>query len=600
MGKRASNLMTYLVASYCWLSVGWFLSNLLDGGKLWVLLTGGLLLGLPFFFSRLYISTVDKTFLVHRYRKGGLLRAIRGSRLLSTPFWLVVSMASGTCMLLWLHALSQAEWILLCICIPLYVLVQGRVIAMLRSQYREYQALAWGIAWSQWVFSITVSICWGLALVYLLPHKDAPLLSEVMVEKHKVLLSADQSVLVQILDRYSAYYRAVVDMGLEVLQVGAPRFFIVAAILITLVALASFTVAISAFLIPLREYRRVFSPLSELPEVPAVGFERSSTLGGAVVIVLLFIYPALGIHLETTVAEKIRLGDLTRFELVMKPKVEKFEGQFYRYGTHEKLEQLTATALAQQRVGKEELERQLDAAFELMAGNVDLYLDTYYSLPAEYMRLGAMLSNSLESRLSNDLNDALNKGEPFKDFERTLQELIQRNEALQERYQKVSHELLAANEVAAPQGEFWQVELHSLENVMAPVRKVQYINGAMRGTTAGVGAISAMVATKVVSKALAKGTLKLAAKAVAKGAVSKAGAGGASVAAGAAIGSIFPGAGTLAGALIGAGVGLVVGVTVDYTLLEVEEELTRDEFKQQIIHAIEQARADFRVQLGFE
>ncbi|MBB5210112.1 hypothetical protein [Microbulbifer hydrolyticus] len=595
-----TKLLKYLVASYCWLTPGWFLSGMVNEGKLWVLLLGSLLLGLPFFLSRLYISTVDKTFVVHQYRRGGLLRAIRGSRLLSTPFWLVISLASGACMLFWLHTLSRAEWILLCLCVPLYAWIHARVFAAVRSQYREYRAFAQGLGWSQWVFSIIASIGWVLILVYLFPHHEAPLLSEVMTEKHKVLLSADQSVLTQILDRYSAYYRAVADMGLEILQSGTPGGFVIAAIVITFVAIASFTVAISAFLIPVKEYRRIFSPLSEASDIPVVGFERSSTVGGFAVLGLLFIYPALGIQLEASVAEKIRMSEVNRFELVVKPRLERFEGHFFRQGTREKLQKLAAETLAKQGVGIELLETQMDAGYRLMSSNVDAYLDTYYSLPAEYMRLGAMLSNSLERKLSQDLTKALNRGEPFKHFERTLSKLSERNADLQAKYQQASQQLMAENQVAVPQGDFWQVEELSMEDLVTPADEIQHINGRMRGAAAGVGAVSAMVATKVVTKALAKGTLKLAAKAVAKGAVSKAGAGGASAAAGAVIGSVIPGAGTLVGAIIGAGVGLVVGVTVDYALLEVEEELTRDEFKQQILQSIDVARIEHRKQLGLE
>jgi len=595
-----TKLLKYLGASYCWLAAGWFLSGMVDEGKLWVLLLGSMLLGLPFLFSRLYISTVDKTFLAHQYRKGGLLRSIRSSRLLTTPFWLVVSLASGACLLLWLHALSRAEWILLCLCVPLFAWVHARVFAAVRRQYREYRAFARGLGWSQWLFSIIASIGWVLVLAYVFPHKEAVLLSEVMTEKHKILLSADQSVLAQILDRYSAYYRSVVDMGLEMLQSGAPRGFIVATILITFAAIASFTVAISAFLIPAPEYRRIFSPLSEQPSIPSVGFERSSTLGGVTVLGLLFIYPALGIQLESSVAEKIRMSEVNRFELVVKPKLEIMEGRYFRSGTREKLRNLAEETLAQQGIGIDLLERQMDAGYRVMSRNVDAYLDAYYSLPAEYMRLGAMLSNSLERRLSDDLNRALNRGQPFRGFQQTLSKLSERNADLQARYERASMELMAENEVATPQGDFWQIEEHSLQDLLTPASEIQHISGGMRGAAAGVGAVSAMVATKVVSKTLAKGTLKLAAKAVAKGAVSKAGAGGASAAAGAVIGSVIPGAGTLAGAIIGAGVGLVVGVTVDYALLEVEEELTRDEFKQQILQSIAQARTEHRKQLGLE
>ena len=89
---------------------------------------------------------------------------------------------------------------------------------------------------------------------------------------------------------------------------------------------------------------------------------------------------------------------------------------------------------------------------------------------------------------------------------------------------------------------------------------------------------------------LAKLVLKVAAKAPLKALASKA-AGGA--VAGAAAGSVLPGAGTVAGAVAGTVIGITTGISIDGALLEIEEALSRDDFRREIVTAIREARRDF-------
>ena len=49
---------------------------------------------------------------------------------------------------------------------------------------------------------------------------------------------------------------------------------------------------------------------------------------------------------------------------------------------------------------------------------------------------------------------------------------------------------------------------------------------------------------------------------------------------------MIPGLGTLAGAAVGAVVGIAAGVSVDYFLLRLEEEFNREEFRAELIDAI--------------
>ena len=115
--------------------------------------------------------------------------------------------------------------------------------------------------------------------------------------------------------------------------------------------------------------------------------------------------------------------------------------------------------------------------------------------------------------------------------------------------------------------------------------------------------IEKVPARKVTGKVIAKGAISLGAKALVKVAAGKAasvlGGAAAGAASGAAIGSVFPGIGTAIGATIGGIIGgISVGLGVEHLLLKLEEHYSRDEFKKQILDAIDEARLEFEESLG--
>ncbi|MBP9871825.1 MAG: hypothetical protein KBC53_10095, partial [Nitrosomonas sp.] len=68
----------------------------------------------------------------------------------------------------------------------------------------------------------------------------------------------------------------------------------------------------------------------------------------------------------------------------------------------------------------------------------------------------------------------------------------------------------------------------------------------------------------------------------------------AGAATGMALGSFIPGIGTAIGAAIGGVIGgITIGLTVEKLLLMLEEAFSRDEFKRQILDAIEDERIEF-------
>ena len=158
--------------------------------------------------------------------------------------------------------------------------------------------------------------------------------------------------------------------------------------------------------------------------------------------------------------------------------------------------------------------------------------------------------------------------------------------------------ILEENRIEYPEGEVHIVASSSLDLLKSPPESAVWATLNQRMGAAGVGAIGGIIAAKVVSKVAAKGAIKLAAKAMAKLATSKLAGGAGGAAAGAAVGSLVPVAGTLTGALIGFTAGVILGVSVDALLLKLEEYYSREEFKLQILNAIDEQEQEFNAMLS--
>lgn len=155
--------------------------------------------------------------------------------------------------------------------------------------------------------------------------------------------------------------------------------------------------------------------------------------------------------------------------------------------------------------------------------------------------------------------------------------------------------ILSANRLDEKLKNTVAVRTMSAEQIYSVPVHLDTVTLTARASGGAVGAsVGAGVGAAVTAKVVGKGIFKAAAKAVAKMAASKvAGAGGGAVIGGV-IGSVVPGAGTVVGGVIG---GVVGGVIADATLLKLEESISRDEFKQEIVSTIHTARTELKAKL---
>lgn len=118
----------------------------------------------------------------------------------------------------------------------------------------------------------------------------------------------------------------------------------------------------------------------------------------------------------------------------------------------------------------------------------------------------------------------------------------------------------------------------------------------MASTAAGVaaGAFAGALTARAMSRATMQVAGRVLAKAAAKRGVSRIGSAAAGAATGAVAGSALPGIGTGIGAIAGVAAGLAVGASVDIAMLALEERLTRDDMRRDLLAAVDESLAPLR------
>ena len=328
-------------------------------------------------------------------------------------------------------------------------------------------------------------------------------------------------------------------------------------------------------------------------------------------LIIPFIYfPALA-QLELIVSQselaRVRAKVQETIAPVARLVVEQIDDDYYPEGTGELIVKARSEVASPVGAAAERLRREVDATFDrLESEGVDEYLDWYYSLTTEWAQIAMLLSGgfeSLENYLSEKAQEIFGQEKWYTGIDAAFERLMAADDKARKAYEQKVRDILERNRVG-PQclqgAEIDVASVMSLGDIFQPSFHRDFIPSAYRFLSAGSGgaAVSAVVGTviakKIQTKILATFVLKTAAKSLPKFVASKFAS--AASAAGAAVGSIVPVLGTAIGATVGALVGLGTGIAIDAGLLKVEEALSRDDFRREIVTAIRKARREFENQ----
>lgn len=250
-----------------------------------------------------------------------------------------------------------------------------------------------------------------------------------------------------------------------------------------------------------------------------------------------------------------------------------------------------------------EVERAVRAGFDATRARVPGFLDSYYSLTAEYLRTFHLVAGDAEAFLQGELAQALGIRDAFVPLHAAIAAV---QEPLPPETLALRNRLLAECGMLPADDATPRVVAAAPEALLDPGLDVEAIAFEARLAASGIGGVAGgaagAVGGKVIAKLVASEVFGLAAEAVAKLAVGKAagGLGGAAAGAGAGAlaGSVVPGVGTTIGAVVGGVVGgIAVGVATDYALIRIEEAVSRGAFEAEILAVLDASEAELLASL---
>ncbi len=588
-----------LLAMYLLLLLLWMLSTRYLSGAFWQALLALAALVVPLALHGLYEAAIAKTLRRERYQREGHFFRLFSGRLFIGGFTLALVMLAGPFLLLRLHVLPAREWLLLVALVPLQLACFHFCTRLLRSEYKPWLLMSAALDWTRFVCPTLMALVY-MALLLWRGSTDAGLdLPAALTAAQAGVADIDSSIALATLAQFLALFDGTKAWFLANLTTASGDLVFWAAVLDFWMVCYFLVRVLSVVLLPRAEWRRVFGPLWDEREVPLLTPRRLAVACALFTFVTLFIAVPLLSSVETEVRAR---PELQQAFAGARLRVERIGEEYFAPGTIAALERARRVALARLEVSTAELRQKTDAAFLAMAGNVDVYLDWYYSLGAEYARIGHLLAGDLEGYMARKFAETLAQEESLRAVEDALAASLVSSAEASALYERLVAGLMSQNQLDVTDQRIDVVQTIALTDVLVPPAHAELLGVQSRllASTGGAvaGVVGGAIAGKLVAKVVTKSTFKLAAKAAAKLAASKAAGtsvgAGAGAATGGAIGSVVPGVGTALGALIGGVIGgIAVGVGIDYALIEFEEAVGREAFRNELLLALAEAKREY-------
>ena len=627
---------------------------------------GMLLLGIPICLAGICISDLRKSHWIKTHlRSGGILYALLdGRKLLIVLFWTVCGLVISFVMQLQIHImLALVEWEVLVVAMLLFTILFAFTYHLflnkLKKELRANLVVIYALTWTCRVLPLILLMLYVVAMMW---WGDIPQYTSIEAAKAANMSeAADLSGSAVV--REGLHWIGFFD-GLRGYVLGylASRETLLAGLMVLFanyVLLYFACLALSCFLIPRAAYERA----SLVPRSPKDKFKVAAFAS----FLILFIYFPLLAQLEAYVSQSPEFAqtrtnveatitavvqraepyvsqsldsaqtrasvEATKTVVVQRAepyvsqsldsaqirasveatktvvvqRTEQIGGMYYREGTLDQIAQAGIEPLLQVGEAAELLRLEVDSMFEkLETEAVEEYLDRYYSLTAEWVRLLKLLTGGMdnfENYLVEKMEETFEQKEFYEGIKLASERFISADEEAQKAYEKTVRDILDHNQISLNRLQPMEVleSVASFENIFQSSFHQGFIPSAYRFTSGGVsggavGAVGYIIAKKIKTKILAKLILKVAAKAPLKALSSKVMSSATGAAVGATVGSAVPVLGTAFGAVVGIGVGIGTGIAIDGGLLKVEEVLSRDKFRQELVEVIREARFEFEEQ----
>jgi len=594
----------YLAFSAGWIGFAYYFGRMIPDRQLWFALLITFLFGLPIYLSAMYAVTIQRIYLSSQFKKIGILHWLFTRRILAYVWWLLWSIVFAFSLLLYLGSSDKQEWLIFFATIPVFAIFYGFFSPIASREYRPYIAVHKSLTWSRWITSLQMAVFFVLFTSDQDINRWYPTLAEAVATESEKLSGGSSSILILETLRLFGFIEGLKHYALGNLQSIHDAMYLGIIFIGSLLFFYNITLGISTFMVPLAEYRRIFASIQDSDQPPAVSPWTWAITSALTTFFVIFIYVPSTVYVDAWLrANPDTVKEIHASKQIVAEKVEMIGNDYYQPGTAEKIEQAYLDSLNKLEHSLEKLRESTVMGFMRMSDNVDDYLDWYYSLPGEYERIVALATGALESWMAEKLQNYLMKGNVFGPVQESIEHILQNNQQLRAEHLQKVEQILTENRILPTDDTQLEIVRHaSLTALKEPPAHSVIVNLENRMLISGgigtAGAITGAIAGKITAKVAGKGIIKLGAQALIKvtagKAVSALGGAAAGAATGMALGSFIPGIGTAIGAAIGGIVGgITIGLTVEKLLLMLEEAFSREEFKQQILDAIEEERKEF-------
>lgn len=474
------------------------------------------------------------------YQPGGCLRRVMAGAFMRLVVLGLAGVVSASLLLLRLAEAGAVQWLLVASAFPLTWWLMAWLAPRARSEMTGLHAhrLLWRVATLLAILGLVgLSLVLGWVLPapapapFVVPDAAGPLVAEALAFTH-LWAGLERFALGQAAG-FGAWGQA---LALPVSVAGQVAVFGAAATLAVAVAL------------PFPAWSRALGPACDQEPAAPVGWAGPVFAGLLALMLAVAGMIASGL-LAATAPEARPSGQVMTV-------AERIGDAFFRPGTHAQIQAMRAEAAAQDAALAAGLAQAMEAGFDAMEANVDVFLDQYYSLRAEYLRLLNMFR--LEAHLTTRLRAALTEGEALEAAQDMLAGAAPEVEARYEALRASEAALLARNRVTVD-----NPALLRLEGSFDPLpdlrgRFAQELRAAQARWTgaAGAGVLTATIASRVAQRLAARGVLRVAARGLVR----------------------------VAGPLVAGG--------LDYALVRLDEARNRPDFRAEIMDEIDRLRSE--------
>lgn len=588
------------------LSLGWmafahYVGRLIPDQPLWFAVLTTFLFGLPLYLAATYAVTMQRIYHSSQLRTLGILYWLLGRRILAYIWWALWSVTFAFLLLFYLGAADTLEWIAFLIAIPVYAGIHACLAPIAAREYRPYIATHKSLIWTRRITTLVMAVFYVLLVKLTEENYQFASLAEAIRSEGQRIDGTSSSILILETTRLLAFLEGLKSYALDGLFSLNNMLYLACIFVGSIFLFYNIALALSSFMLPISEYRRVLGPIQDTDQPPRLPPQSFAITSAFITFFIFFIYLPATVYFEAWLSSNPAIvKELRKSQTVVIETVEQIGDNYYKPGTTDLIEQAYLDNISELEASINEFRKASDIGFQRITANVEDYLDWYYSLPGEYARITALATGVLEKWMTEKLQTFLMKGDAFGPVQQSIENTLLSNEQLRAEHLKRIDQILTENRVIPTTAQLEIIKHSSLNALKEPPGHSTIVNLENRFLiSGGAGAVTGAIAGKVTAKVASKGVIKFGAQALVKVTTGKAASILGGTATGAALGSVFPGIGTTIGAAIGGVIGgVTIGLTVDKLLLMLEESFSRDEFRRHILEAIEDARLEFKRSYG--